>query len=168
MVGGAIDPYVGVESILTTKFQPNLFQGDSENTLGQIAEAMAAYVAAGFEGATELGPAIDMAGYPNVTQPFTHAAWLINETLSTLGTTSIQTQSDVDSAKEMAYEMWTLYKSAIAAGRAAAGVYGPPPAGKPSGFGGPTSIGVTTPLPLVLGGGAIAGIALYLATRKKR
>lgn len=165
MVSGVIDPYVAAQSLLTTKFEVSLRQGDSENTDSQIAEAITAYVAAGFEGATELGPTIDLAGYPNVTQPFTQAAWQINKSLSQLGTKTIQVQSDADSAKEMAYEMYSLYRAAIAAGRAASGYKGAPPAGHPSGFGGPNATGLTSPIPTIIVGGIAAGIAWAVLKR---
>jgi hypothetical protein len=80
--------------------------------------AVTAYQAAGQFGATTVGPETDLAGYPNITQPFTQAAWNINTALAGITTTSA-TQNDAQNAATLARTMLSYYQQAAAAGTVA-------------------------------------------------
>ena len=120
MIGAPADLYGQAQADLATKMQTQLTVGDTANTAGQYVQAITAYVAAGNAGATVIGPEIDLAGYPNVTQPWTQAAWQMNGALATIAATTTPTQTDATSAQTIAYDMLSYYQSAITAGQQAA------------------------------------------------
>lgn len=160
MLGAGTDPYAASETALQTQVTAQLTTGDSLES-SDITGAINAYVAGGYAGATVVGPMIDLAGYPNVTQAWTQEAWQLNGTLSKIGTQTIQTQNDVTTAKTLAYQMQSLYTGAIAAGRKMAtlsstNVSAVPASGNP--VGGPNEIGVVNVVPLVLVSGILGGV----------
>jgi hypothetical protein len=155
---GATDPYGQASADLQTLVQAQLTVGDTANTAGTYPAAITAYVAAGNSGATVVGPEIDLAGYPNVTQPWTQAAWQLNTALAAIGAqTTTATATDATSAQTLAYNMLTLYQGAIAAGQQAE-------MGGQSGTsaGAPAQVGMALLAPAIVLVGSAAGL-LYAA-----
>jgi hypothetical protein len=84
---------------------------------GELANAVAAYQAAGNSGATTIGPEIDLAGAPNATQPFTQQAWTLNGQLAAIPAAT-PTAAQAAQAQVLAQQMVSLYSKAIQAGQA--------------------------------------------------
>jgi hypothetical protein len=136
---------------------------DTYLAAGEYSNAVTAYQAAGDSGAQVIGPEIDLAGAPNVTQPITQQAWQINGQLALIPATGA-TQASATQAQTYAKQMLALYQQAITAGNGAASSN--TPGGGPSG-GPQTSTGTATAI--VIGGGLLAGLALeFLVFRPKR
>jgi hypothetical protein len=93
--------------------------GDSYYGAGEYQQAISSYQAAGNAGATGIGPEIDLGPAPNLTQPLTQKAWLLNSALAAVPTTS-NASSDADNASQLVVQMATYYEQAITTGNAAA------------------------------------------------
>ena len=117
--GTTADSYGQAEADLA-QMQTQLTAGDTSNTAGSYSDAITSYVAAGLTGATVVGPDIDLAGYPNVTQPWTQAAWQLNTTLAAMASNTSPAATDATQAQTLAYNMYSYYQAAIAAGQQAA------------------------------------------------
>lgn len=142
-----------------TAMQTTVTAGDTYLQAAEYTNAVQAYQAAGNAGATVVGPEIDLSGAPNTTQPITQQAWTTNAALAAVNS-STSTQADATLAQGYAKQMVTLYQQAIAAGQGALQSNSDP-------SGGPSS-GVGTTTAIVLGAGAIIGIAWALYSRSKR
>ena len=103
---------------LANQMEGMLQQIEPAATFGKASytNVVAAYQNAGQFGADHVGPAIDAAGASNATQSITHQAWTVNQDLHT----KIKTwgalgpgYSDMRKAKDMAWNMLNLYRSAI-------------------------------------------------------
>jgi hypothetical protein len=95
--------------------------------------AIQAYQQAGNLGANAIGPEIDAAGAPNITQPFTQPAWQTNVALAGIQTSSSSTQGDASSARDLVNAMLSYYQQAVQAGGAsltASASGGSPPGNK--------------------------------------
>ena len=174
-LGVVVDPYAQAQTDVQTKMMPQIAQGNTylagggTGTLGTTSPAAAAikqYVAAGFFGATTIGPEIDLAGAPNVTQGYTQAAWVLNGQLSAIGSQTVIGVSDAQNAQSIANQMVDFYNIAIVEGRNAQGVPSsggaPGPPTSPTTVGGP---GGVVPTNLVIGTvvvGALAGVGYGL------
>jgi uncharacterized protein (DUF779 family) len=113
----AVDPYADAQTALTTT-NTVILAGDSAFNAGNDwAGAVNSYQAAGDQGFHVVGPAIDQAGAPSITQPITQQAASLNATLQALNGTS-STQIDAQTAQGLAKQMASLYAQAIDAGRA--------------------------------------------------
>ena len=102
--------------------------GDAYLKAAEYANAISAYQAAGNAGATVVGPDIDLAGAPNITQPITQQAWALNGRLATglwliggklVPLASSNTYEAGAAAAAAVRQMVTYYQQAIAAGSAA-------------------------------------------------
>jgi len=139
---------------------------DGYLSAGEIANAIQAYQAAGNAGATGVGPEIDLAGQPNLTQAWTHWAWTINAQLAAIPSTSTS-QTDATNAQNLAKQMLSLYQDAIGVATGSNGVLQIPPQ---------IIVGTPTPNPSAVQGvvaavalGAAAGLVLsYMQSRPKR
>lgn len=136
--------------------------GDTYLAAKDYAGAVKAYQAAGNAGATSVGPEIDLAGAPNVTQPLTQQAWTLNAALSAV---NASTPTSVDAALAQGYvkKMVDLYQQAIAAGRRAI-VAISPPGTPPSG----DNTGALKALGVAAGAGVVGGLAYYFWQRSRR
>lgn len=110
---------------LANQMEGMLQQTEPGTTFGKVSytNVVAAYQNAGQFGVDHVGPAIDAAGAHDATQPITQQAWTINQDLHT----KIKTwgtlgpgYSDMRKAKDMAWNMLNLYRSAISKARDAA------------------------------------------------
>lgn len=117
--------------------------------------AVNAYQAAGQAGASGVGPEIDLAGAPNVTQPLTQQAWTLNAALAAVNAAS-PTSVDANLAQGYVKQMIALYQQAIAAGRRAI-VAIVPPGSPPVG----DNTGALKALGIAAGAGVAAGLAYY-------
>lgn len=79
--------------------------GDTYLQAGDAASALSAYKAAGQVGAGTLGPEIDAAGAPSVTQSYTQYAWGLNGQLAAA--------TDATAAQGLVHEMLVTYQDAI-------------------------------------------------------
>jgi len=86
--------------------------GDTYLSSGEVANAIQAYQAAGQAGATSVGPEIDLAGQPNLTQGWTQWAWQLNQQLAAISGSSTST-TDAQTAQNLAKQMLTVYQDAI-------------------------------------------------------
>jgi hypothetical protein len=91
--------------------------GDSGVATSAWQGAVASYQSAGNQGATVIGPEIDLAGASSITSPITQQAVSLNSTLQALNN-STSTQTDAMTAQGLAKQMAALYSQAIDAGRA--------------------------------------------------
>jgi len=154
-----LDPYAQSTADLSEKVQAQATSGDSSLSSSQYAAAITSYIAAGNAGATAVGPEIDLAGYPNLTQPWTQGAWQINAQLAALaGKTD---QASAQTAQTYVYTMISQYQGAIAAGQTASRL------GRPSTVGAPAMVGTAPVIVGVLATGAAAGVAWALLRPKK-
>jgi Transglutaminase-like superfamily len=97
--------------------------GDTYLAAGEINQAISSYQAAGQAGAVDIGPEIDSAGAPSVTQPLTQQAWTMNAALQAVSSTSTSS-TDAATAQTAAKGMLALYQQALVAG---SGSRGPAP-----------------------------------------
>jgi hypothetical protein len=88
--------------------------GYAKGPTPSLQSAMQSYQAAGNMGATTVGPEIDAAGLPSVTQPYTQQAWRLNQQLASYDATNTDA-TEVYDAATLAKSMLTLYQSAVAA-----------------------------------------------------
>lgn len=105
--------------------------GDAALNAGTYDTAIQGYQQAGNQGAQVIGPEIDAAGAPNITQPYTQPAWQTNVALAAISSTgsstsagtvttgTTPTQGDAESAQALAYAMLSYYEQAIQAGGSA-------------------------------------------------
>jgi hypothetical protein len=109
--------------------------GDTLFAANDFTHAVAAYQDAGQQGVEQVGPAIDKAGAPNVTQPLTQSAFKLNGPLhdkTVVGDpNTVVTQLQAFGAQQIAKNMQGLYAQAIVAGRVALGQQPPPPPPQP-------------------------------------
>ncbi|MHB8563248.1 MAG: hypothetical protein ACYDDA_04735 [Acidiferrobacteraceae bacterium] len=127
-VGAAIAASLYTQSqVDLAAVQQGVFAGNSYLVAGEYANAVQAYQAVGLSGATVVGPEIDLAGAPNITQPYTQKAWAINAALAAVNQATA-TLADAQRAQALIGQMVVLYQQAIAAGTAGAG---PGPSGGP-------------------------------------
>lgn len=145
-------PYANPAADLANELSAVISQGDAALASGNAAQALASYQAAGMTGATAIGPEIDLAGYPQVTQPLTQQAWQLNGDL--------QSTTDATIAQDLVRQMQLLYETAIDCGqeqlaRQAAGAL---PAGQSP------ADGVTVPqaLGIAFAAGAAGGLLWHL------
>jgi hypothetical protein len=112
-----VDPFIKASTDLST-MNTIIAAGDSVTPgAPNYTGAVNSYQAAGNQGATVIGPEIDLAGASSVTQPITQQALSLNSTLQALnGTTS--TATDAATAASLVKQMAALYAQAIDAGRA--------------------------------------------------
>lgn len=96
--------------------QGDLWAATANPTVQDFVSAVYAYQQAGVAGATKIGPEIDSAGRPEVTQKYTQQAWTLNAALAAVNATT-STQADVDLASEYAKQMYAAYQTAIALGK---------------------------------------------------
>ena len=100
-----------------------LAQGDSWMTYRDPSgtpvwnSAITAYKSAGAQGASVVGPTIDSAGNPGVTQPLTQKAWTLNSALQAVNPAADASKADAELAQGYAKQMYGLYQQAIALGR---------------------------------------------------
>jgi len=113
-------PYVQAATDFQNQMISVIQAGDTYYGSGEYQNAISSYQAAGSAGATGIGPEIDLGPAPNVTQPLTQKAWLLNAALAAISTTSTA-QSDADNASQLVVQMATYYEQAINAGTAAMG-----------------------------------------------
>ena len=99
--------FTGAQSDLQTLVAAPISTGDSLLASGNTATALTNYQTAGQNGATVVGPEIDLAGLANATQPFTQQAWTIN--------TALATTTDAPTAQALAKQILLLYQQAVAA-----------------------------------------------------
>jgi hypothetical protein len=111
---------------LATSMGTVVAQGDFSFTAGDYQAAMQSYKNAGAYGAQTLGPEIDAAGAPNVTQPLTQEAWTLNDSQLAHIDPTTNDQNLAQMAQSTAHSMVALYQRAIAAGIAALGQPQPP------------------------------------------
>jgi hypothetical protein len=97
---------------LQNQFTAVVQAGDTYLQAGETAQALTTYKSAGAVGAGTIGPEIDLAGYPQASQPFTQKAWRVNAYLQ-------GTQSATDAAA-YAHNMNLYYAEAISAATNAA------------------------------------------------
>ena len=137
---------------------------DTYLAASEYANAVTAYQAAGDAGAQVIGPEIDLAGAPNVTQPFTQQAWQINAKLAALSAPGA-TLPSATAAQSYAKQMLAIYQNAVASGTSALQTSSTP-GGGPSG--GP-QLSPNSTLYTTLGIGIVAGAALeFLWLRPRR
>ena len=139
---------------LNDKMGGLLTQGDSwqsSNVTGAMSSAVQAYQAAGQAGATQVGPEIDAAGNPGVTQKYTQQAWTLNAALAAVNATDTATASDAALAAQYAKQMYALYQQAIGIGGGTAG-----------------EMPWNTVLVWGLGIGTLAGLGIFLYDSKSR
>jgi hypothetical protein len=110
-----------VATDLNNKVGGLIAQGDAwaatpNATVQDYVSAVYAYQQAGQAGATSVGPEIDDAGRPEITQKYTQAAWTINASLAAVNATT-STPADVDLAAQYAKQMYSNYQTAIALGK---------------------------------------------------
>lgn len=153
-------------------------QGDWAYSTGDYVSAITLYKQAGNTGAVTVGPEIDAAGAPQVTQQYTQTAWQIND--SQLGPLQpVSDQQIAQTAQQAVRSMLQNYQTAITAGLAALAQPGPgpqppaPPGPKPPPSPNPPPTQTAQKdytVPILVGAGVVgAGIigwALY--GRKKR
>jgi hypothetical protein len=137
---------------LNNKVGALIGQGDAwaatpNATVQDFVSAVYAYQQAGVAGATSVGPEIDDAGRPEITQKYTQAAWTLNSALAAVNATT-STAADVDLAAQYAKQMYGNYQTAIALGRS-----------------GLKSTGEVWNRGLILG---VAGLALYAIVNSMR
>jgi hypothetical protein len=77
--------------------------------------ALTTYQNAGLTGATTIGPEIDAAGLPSVTQAYTQQAWRLNGQLAALTGSDLTT---AQTAQNYAKSMLGLYQGAVASAKA--------------------------------------------------
>jgi hypothetical protein len=99
--------------MLTLKVGGFIADGDAALARGDTVAALGDYQSAGQVGADSVGPQIDAAGAPDVTQPLTLAAWGKNGELAAA--------TDAGAAQGIAKQMLVLYQQAITNGMAALG-----------------------------------------------
>jgi hypothetical protein len=85
-------------------------------TTQDLVSAVYAYQQAGVAGVNNVGPEIDAAGHPGITQPYTQKAWTLNAALAAVNATT-SSQADVDLASQYIRQMYGAYQTAIALGR---------------------------------------------------
>src|SRR5271157_2643760 len=113
------DPYQQARIDLQTSIGSQVIAGDAAWSAGNYSAAVTAYQSAGQQGAAVIGPEIDAAGYPAVTQKYTQQAWQLNGTLAAVNPTTAQ-QPDALVAQTLAYKIQQLYTAAMNAGMKAA------------------------------------------------
>ena len=141
--------------------------GDTYVASNEFNNAIQAYQAAGNAGATSVGPEIDLAGAPAVTQPLTQQAWTLNAALAAVDATSTNTAtaaSNAALAQGYIRQMIALYQQAIAAGQASLGG-GIVPA-SPSG----NAASIMKALGIAAGAGALVGLgyAMFRSSHASR
>lgn len=162
----------------------SVVQGDWLISQANYYAAIGMYKQAGDYGAVTLGPEIDAAGAPNVTQPYTQQAWQINnDTLAPIA--QQDDQNAAVTAQSSAKSIAANYQSAIAAGLAALQQPNPPAPPRPPQPPGPpkppappqppqppppASSQTDYTVPILVGAGVVGAgiIAWALKTRKKR
>jgi hypothetical protein len=141
--------FAQASSDLDTTVGVYISQGAVAWNAGNYPAAVTAYQQAGQAGAQTVGPEIDSAGQPSVTQYYTQQAWNLNTALAAIPATTA-TQAQALEAQTLAQKILSLYKAAIVAGQQAAI---PPPS--------------NLPIWLALGGiAALGGVILGLHSRK--
>jgi len=117
--------------------------GQVSVTGSAYAQPVQTYQSAGAMGTSTIGPEIDAAGPAATTQPYTQAAAKLGAELAKLptsGRSNTQGQQDAALASNLARQMLTLYRQAIASATAAAAAPSPPaPATGGGGSGGGAS-----------------------------
>ena len=159
----------------------DVYYGENvQNLYLDFSDATLAYQAAGQAGATSLGPEIDAAGAPTVTQPFTKKAWTLNGQLASLPKSGLPdpkndvaspyfTRADADRAKVLVTQMVDLYDQAIKQGSATVSPAPGPVVVPPATPATPTSQAASNLLPVVAVGAALAVVAAaYVVTRSHR
>jgi hypothetical protein len=104
---------------LNDKMGGLIAQGDAwqaTSVTNNWSSAVAAYQTAGSRGATDVGPEIDAAGNPGVTQSYTQRAWTLNSALAAVNSSAAASEADAQLAEGYAKQMYGLYQSAIARG----------------------------------------------------
>ena len=119
----ASGPYAQAQTDLNNQVGVTIQAGDAYLAAKEYGNAIQAYMAAGNAGATSIGPEIDLAGAPNVTQPYTQKAWLLNGALQQAGGSAtaagkMPAAQDAQVAQGYAKQMLAYYQQAIAAGSA--------------------------------------------------
>ena len=142
--------FTGAQSDLQTLVAAPISTGDSLLASGNTATALTNYQTAGQNGATVVGPEIDLAGLPNATQPFTQQAWTIN--------TALATTTDAPTAQALAKQILLLYQQAVAAATAASN--SPNPNAIPGTI-------VLSPVVAALGGGLGVGLLWHLFIQQR-
>lgn len=150
----APDPYAQATVDLANEVEAVVIAGDTYFNAGQYADALASYQAAGQAGATSVGPEIDLAGNPLVTQPITQQAWSLNGKLAAFARDTAKV-SDVSVAQGYAKQMLALYGQAIKAGQTKKNAE--------------AGLGIGAAAGIAVGAGAAAGLAwLLVRTRREK
>ena len=138
--------------------------GDSYLAAGEVANAISSYQAAGNAGATVVGPEIDLAGQPNLTQGWTQWAWALNGQLAAISATSTST-TDGTNAQNIAKQMLTIYQDAIGVATGSNSVLQIPPqviTGTPAAH----NVSAVQGAAMAVAAGALAGLTLsYMKSR---
>jgi len=111
--------FAQASSDLDTTVGVYISQGAVAWNAGNYPAAVTAYQQAGQAGAQTVGPEIDSAGQPSVTQYYTQQAWNLNTALAAIPATTA-TQAQALEAQTLAQKILSLYKAAIVAGTGAA------------------------------------------------
>lgn len=158
-LGATADPYTTAYSDLSNQVQAVITAGDQYLAAKEYSSAVQSYQAAGMAGATSVGPEIDLAGAPNVTQPITQTAWTVNAQLAAIASTNA-TAATASQAQTLAKQMLDLYVNAISAGRTALQNTAPTATpGAEGGIGAPAAIGIA------VGIAALVGLAIGVHKR---
>jgi hypothetical protein len=132
--------------------------GDTYYGQNDFKGAVTAYQAAGNAGATSVGPEIDLAGQPTVTQPYTQQAWTMNAALAAVNSSS-PSEADALTAQSYIRQMIVLYEQAITAGGGGGAIVVAP---------GGSNVGALKALGVAAGVGAATGLAYYFWQRSRR
>lgn len=158
-VGAVTSAFSQAQSDLDSQVTENISEGDTFLASSNYESAIASYQKAGQAGATVVGPEIDLAGAPAVTQPLTHQAWVTNGDLAAIPGASAATLENADLAQTYAKNNAALYQQAINDGSAAVTL--PNAGAKPASGPGQAVL-------WVLGLGTLAGVVIAMKRPSKK